>query len=120
INAVRLMFDLGFDPHVPTVHRSTPLDRASHHGYADIVALLLQRDPKPPVNFLNEFGGTPLSACLYGATHGWKTGNPQDHLRTVQLLLEAGSAIDPTWLPTGNDSADLVLRRWLKQQGEKA
>lgn len=120
IDAVRLMLDLGFDPHVPTVHRSTPLDRASFHGYADIVALLLQRDAKPPMDFQNEFGGTPLGACLYGATQGWKTGHPQDHLHTAQLLLEAGSSIDPTWLPTGNDAVDLVLRQWLKQQGGKA
>ena len=39
--AVRLMLELGFDPHVRGVHQSTVLDRACFHGYADIVQTLL-------------------------------------------------------------------------------
>lgn len=110
LEAIRLMLDMGFDPHVPTVHRSTPLDRASFHGYADIVALLLERDPNPPVAARNEFGGTPLEACIYGSIHGWKTGHPQDHARTVQLLLKAGSPIEQIVMPTGNDELDALVR----------
>jgi ankyrin repeat protein len=118
-DSIRLMLELGFDPHVPTVHRSTPLDRASFHGYADIVALLLRMDPHPPLTFQNEFGGLPLGACIYGATQGWKTGHPQDHARTLQLLLEAGSPLDPAVLPTGDDSLDAVLRAWLAHPGTR-
>jgi ankyrin repeat protein len=118
-DSIRLMLELGFDPHVPTVHRSTPLDRASFHGYADIVALLLTLDPQPPLTFRNEFGGLPLGACIYGSMHGWKTGHPQDHARTLQLLLEAGSPLDPAVLPTGNDSIDTVLRAWLANPGTR-
>jgi ankyrin repeat protein len=114
---VRLMLELGFDPHVPGAHRSTPLDRASFHGYADIVATLLELDPKPPLTQRNEFGGMPLGACIYGSMHGWKTGHPQDHALTLTLLLEAGSPLDPTILPTGNDELDAVMRRWLKSHG---
>lgn len=114
LEGLRLMLELGFDPHVPTVHRSTPLDRASFHGYADIVALLLAKDPRPPLTFRNEFGGIPLGACIYGALHGWDTGHPRDHARTLQLLLEAGSPLDPTLLPTGHDGLDAVLRAWLR------
>lgn len=109
-DSIRLMLELGFDPHVPTVHSSTPLDRASFHGYADIVALLLGLDPHPPLTFRNEFGGIPLGACVYGAVHGWKTGHPQDHLHTARLLLDAGSPVDPNWLPTGNEQMDALLR----------
>jgi ankyrin repeat protein len=113
-DAVRLMLEFGFDPHATGAHRSTPLDRASFHGYADIVAMLLSRDPDPPLMQQNEFGGIPLGACIYGSLHGWKTGHPQDHVRTVTLLLEAGSPLDPTRLPTGNDELDAVMRAWLR------
>lgn len=113
-DSIRLMLELGFDPHVPTVHRSTPLDRASFHGYADIVAMLLALDPAPPLTFQNEFGSTPLGACLYGSMHGWETGHPRDHARTLRLLLEAGAPVDAAWLPTGNDELDTVLRAWLR------
>jgi ankyrin repeat protein len=111
--AVRLMLDVGFDPHATGAHQSTPLDRASFHGYADIVALLLARDPQPPLTQKNEFGGIPLGACIYGSLNGWDTGHPREHARTLRLLLEAGSPVDPTQLPTGNDELDDVIRAWL-------
>ncbi len=112
--AVRLMLELGFDPHTRGPHRSTPLDRAAFHGYADIVEMLLTLDPHPPLTEQNEFGGMPLGACLYGSLNGWKTGFPQDHARTVQLLLEAGSTLDPNLVPIGNDAVDSVLRDWIR------
>jgi ankyrin repeat protein len=115
--SVRLMLDSGFDPHVTGAHRSTPLDRASFHGYADIVGMLLAQDPNPPLTFENEFGAIPLRSCIYGSMHGWETGHPRDHARTIQLLLEAGSPLDPTILPTGNDALDSVVRAWLKGRG---
>jgi len=108
------MLEVGFDPHVTGAHLSTPLDRASFHGYADIVTTLLELDPNPPLTQKNEFGGIPLGACIHGSMNGWKTGFPQDHARTLTLLLEAGSPLDPTILPTGNDELDTVMRDWLK------
>jgi hypothetical protein len=114
--SARLMLEVGFDPHVTGTHRSTPLDRASFHGYADIVELLLVRDPSPPLTFKNEFGVTPLGTCIYGSLNGWDTGHPRDHGRTIKLLLEAGSPLDPTILPTGNDELDAVMRAWLKKR----
>jgi len=113
-DSVRLMLEAGFDPHAEGAHHSTPLDRASFHGYADIVAMLLSLDPDPPLLHENEFGGIPLGACIHGSLHGWETGYPQDHVRTLTLLLEAGSPLDPTMLPTGNDELDAVMRAWLK------
>ncbi len=115
--AVRLMLEVGMDPHVPHFHQATPLDRASFHGYADIVTMLLERDPNPPLTQQNEFGGYPLHACIHGSIHGWQTGFPQDHVRTVTLLLEAGSTLDPRILPTGSDELDVVMRAWLKKRG---
>ena len=115
--SVRLMLEVGCDPHVTGAHRSTPLDRASFHGYADIVEMLLTLDPQPPLSQQNEFGGTPFEACVYGSLNGWKTGHTQDHARTLRLLMNAGSSVDPTIVPTGNDELDLVIREWLKQSG---
>ncbi len=114
--SVRLMLEVGFDPHVTGAHLSTPLDRASFHGYADIVTMLLELDPDPPLTQKNEFGVIPLRTCIYGSMNGWQTGFPQDHARTVTLLLEAGSPLDPTMLPTGNDELDAVMRDWLKNK----
>jgi ankyrin repeat protein len=115
--SVRLMLEVGMDPHVTGAHRSTPLDRASFHGYADIVEMLLALDPQPPLTQKNEFGGIPLGACIYGSLNGWDTGHPRDYVRTLKLLLEAGSPLDPTILPTGNDALDEVMRAWLKSEG---
>lgn len=108
---VRLLLELGFDPHVAGVHDSTPLDRAAFHGYADIVETLLEHDAEPPLARRNEFGGTPLEACIHGALHGWQTGFPQDHARVVELLLAAGTEIKSEHLPSGHDAIDDVLRR---------
>lgn len=112
--SVRLMLEVGLDPHVTGAHLSTPLDRASFHGFADIVTTLLELDPNPPLAQKNEFGAIPLGTCIYGSMNGWKTGFPQDHARTLTLLLEAGSPLDPTMLPTGNDELDAVMRDWVK------
>jgi ankyrin repeat protein len=119
--SVRLMLEMGFNPHAMGPHRSTTLDRASFHGYADIVAMLLARDPDPPLSQPNEFNSIPLHTCIYGSLNGWKTGHPRDHVRTLTLLLEAGSPVDPTRLPSGNDELDTVIRAWLKNgRGESA
>lgn len=115
--SVRLMLEVGFDPHVTGAHRSTPLDRASFHGYADIVEMLLSLDPAPPLSQENEFGGIPLNACIHGSLNGWKTGHPQDHASTLTLLLRAGSPLDPAMIPTGNDELDAVMRAWLRSGG---
>ena len=112
-SAIKLLLELGFDPHQVGVHASSPLDRAAFHGYADIVELLLQHDPDPPIHGKNEFGGTPLAACLHGLNHGWKTGHPQDHVRTVRLLLEAGSAVNEQFIGHGNSEIDRLIKERL-------
>jgi hypothetical protein len=106
------MLELGFPPHTRGAHRSTPLDRAAFHGYADIVATLLELDPHPPLEKENEFGGTPVGACIHGALNGWKTGHPQDHAQTLRLLLKAGAQLDASIVPTGHARIDELLREW--------
>lgn len=112
-SAVKLMLELGFDPHQVGVHASSPLDRAAFHDYDDIIELLLQHDPDPPIHGKNEFGGTPLAACLHGLNHGWKTGHPQDHVRTVRLLLEVGSAVNKQFVGQGNSEIDRLIKERL-------
>lgn len=113
-DAVRLMLELGFDPHVTGEDNSTPLDRASFHGSADIVQVLLQADPNPPLELKNQFGSTPLSCCAYGSTHSWKKESG-DHLKTAELLIDAGAQIDAQWLPIENKSMDALLRSKLRE-----
>ncbi len=109
-DAVKLLLELGFDPHQTGVHASSPLDRAAFHGYADIIEMLLTHDPEPPVHGKNEFGGTPLGASLYGLNNGWKTGHPQDHVKSARLLIEAGSAVSEGYLGMGNAETDALIR----------
>jgi len=111
--AVATMLDLGFDPHKVGVHDSSPLDRAAFHGYADIIDLLLRHDPDPPIHGKNEFGGTPVEACLHGLRHGWKTGHPQDHVESVRLLIEAGSTVSERLLGHGNSMTDQLIKQRL-------
>lgn len=106
--AVRLMLDAGFDPHARGSHESTPLDRAAFHGFADVIRLLLERDPAPPLDWQNEFGGTPLRACMYGSLHSWRKDG--DHAASVEALLAAGSPLPEK--PYGSEAVMDVLRRY--------
>lgn len=110
IQAAALMLDLGFDPHQTAVHDSTPLDRAAFHGYAEVVELLLRRDPNPPLQKYNEFGGTPLGACLFGMTHGWETGHAKNHVKTARLLIQAGSVVSEQMLGSGNSEMEQLIK----------
>lgn len=110
VQSVRLMLELGFDPHVPGDHDSTPLDRAAFHGYREIVELLLAEDPRPPLARRNEFGGTPLEASLYGKTNGWVRGT--DYPGTIRALLEAGSTYAPGWRPFPDPVIDSLLEEF--------
>lgn len=114
--AVELMLTLGFDPHQVGVHNSSPLDRAAFHGYADIIELLLRHDPAPPIHSKNEFGGTPLAACLYGLSHGWETGHPQNHVRAARLLIDAGSVMNDRFLGWGNFETDQLIKERLAKE----
>lgn len=108
LDAVRLMLDLGFDPHVVGDHNSTPLDRAAFHGFSEVVKLLLARDPAPPLTKRNEFGGMPLGTCLWGKIHGWTKDS--DYPGTVRALLEAGSRFTDDWLPYPDAEIDAILK----------
>ncbi len=111
---VRLMLKAGFNPHITGAENSTPLDRACFHGFHEIVEILLERDPDPPLEFKNQFGGTPLSCCIWGSEHSWMKTDPRsDHKRCAQLLIVAGSQFETSWIPTVNPEMDEILKSHL-------
>ena len=113
LETVRLMLECGFDPHIAGDEDSTPLDRAAFHGHREIVELLLEKDPQPPLTRPNQFGGTPLGACVWGSVHGWKKDT--DYLGTASALIRAGSEIDERWLPIKNEAIDALIRQALEE-----
>lgn len=115
VGAVEILLQLGFDPHKTGVHDSTPLDRAAFHGYTGVVELLLERDPNPPLLQKNEFGGTPLGACLFGLNNGWDTGHKRDHVGSVRLLIKAGSEVTNWMIGAGNAETDLLIKEHLSK-----
>lgn len=112
--SVKLMLDLGFNPHLKGDEESTPLDRAAFHGDVEIVRLLLSHDPNPPLTEKNIYGGIPLSCCAYGATHSWKK-RINDHVETAKVLVSAGAVVDPQWLPVEDPAIDQYFRQCLDQ-----
>jgi hypothetical protein len=113
-DSVSLMVDLGFDSLARGVDRWEPIRWAAFHGNAEMVRRLLTC--RAPIGVPDEtYGGPPLGQCLYGSLHGWSrtTG---DFVQAVRLLLDAGERPDPSYLPTGRDDVDVVLREYFARQ----
>lgn len=110
LEAVKVMLEAGFDPHVRGADDSTPLDRAAFHGFIDVVKVLLQHNP--PLSLQNRYGGRPLDSAIYGSVHSWRWDG--DFPATVEALIEAGSEVPAKAVPSGNEAVDAVLRRYLK------
>ncbi len=92
ISAVKLMLELGFDVNTVGVHHSSAIDRAAFHGFSKLIEVILPY--KPDLSMKNEFGGTPLGACLYGSHNSLrKDGN---FPRTAELLIRAGAPLPET------------------------
>ena len=83
VEIVNLMAALGFDLHVQDDDALAPLHWAAFHGYADVIAILLDVDDQPPLDWLNAFGGTPLTTCLYGSRHSWRDDG--DHAASLEI-----------------------------------
>ena len=112
--AVTLMIDVGFDARARGVDGFEAIRWAVFLGNADLTRRLLQHNP--PLNTPDpSYGGTLLGNCLYGALHGWGCESG-DFVNTVRLLLEAGERVKPSYLPTGLDDLDAVLRSALEKQ----
>ncbi len=115
VEAVKLMAALGFDLHIYDDDRLMPLHTAAYHGFADVIAALLEADAEPLLDWLNSYGGTALTTCLYGRQHSWRSDG--DFPASIKLLVEAGSEVRADWLPTGDDAIDAILRKALEANG---
>lgn len=111
LEVVRLMLELGFNPDATGVHHSSALDRAAFHGFDDVVELILRYQPSLTIE--NEFGGTPLGACIYGSLNSWRRDG--NFPRCVELLLEAGSPRPEKH--QGSPAVNEVLQRYGIQIG---
>lgn len=117
-DVVELMAALGFDLHIRDDDAMTPLHAAAFHGFVDVIRALLDADAEAPLDWLNGYGGTPLTTCLYGRKHSWRSDG--DFPVSVKLLVEAGSAVKAEWLPSGDDAIDAALRAGIaKEAGDK-
>ncbi len=107
--AVRLMLDLGFPIAVPEYnHGFQALHNAAWCGDAELVELLLRRghpvDRRDP-RFQSTALGYAIHSCVTARCH------PEgDFQRVVQLLLEAGTPLDPSQSPSGNEGIDAVIQ----------
>ena len=110
--AVALMLDLGFDQRVAGPDGGDALHWAAFHGNAEMVRVLLRRDPPIGVRD-SRYNATPLGWCVYGAVEGWSRDRGGDYPTTVQMLLDSGDTFEPSILPTGRDDVDAVLRAHL-------
>ncbi len=107
--AVCAMLEAGFDPHLQDHEGQTALHAAGFHGFVSIVRHLLERDPAPPLELVNRYGGTVLGCTTYGVRHSWR--NDGDHGATVEALLRAGADASQVNMPTGDGGIDAAVRQ---------
>ncbi|HTL58613.1 MAG TPA: ankyrin repeat domain-containing protein [Candidatus Limnocylindrales bacterium] len=110
-NAVKFLFDRGFQPDWNFMHGQTGLHWACLGGYADIVELLLKANA--PINEKDRIHGvTPLGWAVYG----WENPAPEfknrHHHEVVGLLVRAGAIVDRRWIesPDGGSPLGAKLR----------
>jgi hypothetical protein len=89
LTAVRLMLTIGLPVDALTQHGATPLHWAAFHGNAEMVELILRKNPPLEVTD-KDFNATPLGWAIYGSEHGWhrEMGN---YAAAVEALLHAGA-----------------------------
>jgi ankyrin repeat protein len=108
-DAVALMLDLGFSPHIRKFDEQ-PLHTAAYHGNAAVVRLLL--DAGADVDARDtRFDGTPLAFATVGS--GEQAGQPGDWVETARMLIEAGAARQDVWIsakPPSEEVMDLLQR----------
>lgn len=106
-DAARLMLRASFPVNVFSQHHATALHWAAWHGNAEIVQLILQRQPELE-NSDNDFKGTPLEWAIHGSENGWDR-EKGDYGTTVDALLKAGAKSPET--VEGSKAVREVLRK---------
>ncbi len=89
LTAVRLMLEIGLPVEARSQHSATPLHWAAFHGNAEMVELILRKNP--PLEVADtDFNATPMGWAIHGSENGWHrdTGN---YAAVVEALLSAGA-----------------------------
>jgi hypothetical protein len=107
LTAVRLMLAIGLPVDGHSQHKATPLHWAAFQGNAEMVELILQKNPPLEVTDA-DFNATPLGWAIYGSEHGWhpEQGN---YAATVEALLRVGAK--PPQEVSGSAEVRQVLQR---------
>lgn len=79
---------------------------AANRGQLDVVKLLIVR--KTPLETRSMYGGTVLGTAVWAAIHEPKP----DHLRIIEVLIEAGARLDDAGYPTGDERIDKMLQKF--------
>jgi ankyrin repeat protein len=105
--AVRLMLAIDLPVNARSQHNATPLHWAAFQGNAEMVELILRKNPPLEVTD-RDFQSTPLGWAIYGSEHGWhpEMGN---YAATVEALLRAGAK--PPQEAAGSAEVKQVLLR---------
>jgi hypothetical protein len=80
---------------------------AANRGEKSVVDILIQRGA--PLEIPNAYGGTVLGSAVWAAVHETKP----THLSIVHALLEAGADVRGADYPSGSETVDEILRRYL-------
>jgi ankyrin repeat protein len=114
LNAVCLMLAIGLPVDARSQHNATPLHWAAFHGNAEMVDLILQKNPPLEVTDA-DFNATPMGWAIHGSENGWQreTGN---YAAVVEALLRAGAK--PPQKVAGSAEARQVLLRQT-ERGQK-
>ena len=116
--AVKLMIELGFDPHAGGADGGTALHQAAWVGRADYAELLLAKNPAL-INAVDPtHGGVPLGWAAYGSIA--RCNEKGDYPRTIEVLVAAGANVRShgnaakktlVQMAEGNAKVQDVLRR---------
>jgi ankyrin repeat protein len=112
LTAARLMLAIGLPVEARSQHNATALHWAAFQGNADMIELILQKNPPLEVPD-NDFQSTPLGWAIYGSEHGWhhEMGN---YAATVEALLRAGAK--PPQEASGSAEVRQVLFRKMRPE----
>ncbi len=113
LTAVRLMLTIGLPVESTSQHQATPLHWAAFHGNAEMIELILRKNPPLEVTDV-DFNATPLGWAIYGSEHGWhcETGN---YAASVEALLRAG-AKPPQEVAGSAEVKQVLLRQTRPEQ----
>lgn len=104
--AATLMLEAGWPVDVRSQHNATALHWAAWHGNAELVKLLLAKNP-PLEDKANDFSSTPIGWAIHGSENAWHR-EQSDHPTTVSALLAAGAK--PPKTLGGTEAVRVVLR----------